>query len=50
MFVGDDTLATLKQLTAETGVLDGRVMAATFNLLRGKDPEALDLTKVSSGL
>ena len=37
MFVGDDTLATLKQLTAETGVLDGRVMAATFNLLRGKD-------------
>jgi polyhydroxyalkanoate synthase subunit PhaC len=37
MFVGDDTLATLEQLTAETGVLDGRVMAATFNLLRGKD-------------
>jgi polyhydroxyalkanoate synthase len=37
MFVGDDTLSTLKQLTAETGVLDGRVMAATFNLLRGKD-------------
>ena len=37
MFVGDETLATLKQLTAETGVLDGRVMAATFNLLRGKD-------------
>jgi polyhydroxyalkanoate synthase len=37
MFVGDDTISTLKQLTAETGVLDGRVMAATFNLLRGKD-------------
>jgi len=37
MFVGDETLQTLKQLTAETGVLDGRVMAATFNLLRGKD-------------
>jgi polyhydroxyalkanoate synthase len=37
MFVGDDTLSTLTQLTAETGVLDGRVMAATFNLLRGKD-------------
>ncbi len=37
MFVGDETLATLQQLTAETGVLDGRVMAATFNLLRGKD-------------
>ncbi len=37
MFVGDETLATLEKLTAETGVLDGRVMAATFNLLRGKD-------------
>ena len=37
MFVGDETMATLKQLTAETGVLDGRVMAATFNLLRGRD-------------
>jgi len=37
MFVGDETLATLETLTAETGVLDGRVMAATFNLLRGKD-------------
>jgi len=37
MFVGDETLETLRQLTAETGVLDGRVMAATFNLLRGRD-------------
>jgi polyhydroxyalkanoate synthase len=37
MFVGDDTLATLKQLTAETGVLDGRVMAGDLQLLRGKD-------------
>ena len=37
MFVGDDVMAMLKQLTADTGVLDGRVMAATFNLLRGKD-------------
>nr|WP_294847665.1 class I poly(R)-hydroxyalkanoic acid synthase [uncultured Sphingomonas sp.] len=37
MFLGDDTFATLKQLTEETGILDGRVMAATFNLLRGKD-------------
>ncbi|HET9356258.1 MAG TPA: class I poly(R)-hydroxyalkanoic acid synthase [Sphingomicrobium sp.] len=37
MFIGDDTLKTLEQLTAETGVLDGRVMAATFNLLRGRD-------------
>ena len=37
LFLGDDTMATLNQLTAETGVLDGRVMAATFNLLRGRD-------------
>jgi polyhydroxyalkanoate synthase len=37
MFIGDETMKTLEQLTAETGVLDGRVMAATFNLLRGKD-------------
>ena len=37
LFLGDDTMATLDKLTAETGVLDGRVMAATFNLLRGRD-------------
>jgi polyhydroxyalkanoate synthase len=37
LFLGDETMATLKQLTAETGILDGRVMAATFNLLRGRD-------------
>jgi polyhydroxyalkanoate synthase len=37
LFVGDETLKTLQQMTAETGVLDGRVMAATFNLLRGRD-------------
>ncbi|MGI8931593.1 MAG: PHA/PHB synthase family protein [Sphingomicrobium sp.] len=37
LFLGDETVATLNQLTAETGVLDGRVMAATFNLLRGRD-------------
>ena len=37
LFVGDDVMAMLKQLTAENGVLDGRVMAATFNLLRGRD-------------
>ncbi|WP_265530588.1 PHA/PHB synthase family protein [Sphingomicrobium marinum] len=36
-FLGDETMATLEQLTAETGVLDGRVLAATFNLLRGRD-------------
>ncbi|WP_240325486.1 PHA/PHB synthase family protein [Sphingomonas mesophila] len=37
LFIGDDTMKTLEQLTAESGVLDGRVMAATFNLLRGRD-------------
>ncbi|MDQ3144333.1 MAG: class I poly(R)-hydroxyalkanoic acid synthase, partial [Pseudomonadota bacterium] len=37
LFLGDDTMKTLEQLTADTGVLDGRVMAATFNLLRGRD-------------
>ncbi|WP_431994016.1 PHA/PHB synthase family protein [Sphingomicrobium aquimarinum] len=37
MFVSDETLATLGQLSAETGVTDGRVLAATFNLLRGRD-------------
>jgi polyhydroxyalkanoate synthase len=37
LFLGDDTMKTLATLTAETGVLDGRVMAATFNLLRGRD-------------
>ncbi len=37
LFLGDDTMKTLDTLTAETGVLDGRVMAATFNLLRGRD-------------
>ena len=37
LFLGDETMAPLEQLTAETGVLDGRYMAATFNLLRGRD-------------
>ena len=37
MFVSDETLTTLGQLSAETGVTDGRVLAATFNLLRGRD-------------
>ena len=37
LFLGDETMATLGHLTADTGVLDGRVMAATFNLLRGRD-------------
>ena len=35
--LGDETMALLDQLTAEKGYLDGRYMAATFNLLRGRD-------------
>jgi polyhydroxyalkanoate synthase len=30
-------MGLLGKLTAETGVVDGRVMASTFNLLRGRD-------------
>jgi len=35
-FVGDEQLALLEQMSPE-GFLDGRVMAATFNALRGRD-------------
>jgi polyhydroxyalkanoate synthase subunit PhaC len=37
LFTGDETMALLEQLTNEKGYLDGRYMAATFNLLRGRD-------------
>src|SRR5690606_22905968 len=37
LFVGDDSLQLIDQLTADKGYLDGRHMAATFNLLRGRD-------------
>jgi polyhydroxyalkanoate synthase len=37
LFTGDETMALLDQLTREKGYLDGRYMAATFNLLRGRD-------------
>ena len=37
LFLGDETMALLEKLTAEKGYLDGRYMAATFNLLRGRD-------------
>jgi len=37
LFTGPETNALLEQLTAEKGYLDGRYMAATFNLLRGRD-------------
>ena len=37
LFLGDETMGLLTQLTQEKGFLDGRYMAATFNLLRGRD-------------
>jgi len=37
LFTGPETMALLDRLTAEKGYLDGRYMAATFNLLRGRD-------------
>jgi polyhydroxyalkanoate synthase len=37
LFTGDETMALLEELTREKGFLDGRYMAATFNLLRGRD-------------
>ena len=37
LFTGDETRSLLEHLTAEKGYLDGRYMAATFNLLRGRD-------------
>jgi polyhydroxyalkanoate synthase len=37
LFLGDETMALLDQVTKEKGYLDGRYMAATFNLLRGRD-------------
>jgi len=37
LFTGPETMALLDELTKEKGYLDGRYMAATFNLLRGRD-------------
>jgi polyhydroxyalkanoate synthase len=37
LFVGDETLQLIDQIAAEKGYLDGRYMAATFNMLRGRD-------------
>ena len=37
LFLGDETMGLLEKLTGESGYLDGRYMAATFNLLRGRD-------------
>ncbi len=37
VFIDDQQLAALEKVSAQTGYLDGRVMSATFNLLRGSD-------------
>lgn len=37
LFTGPEVTQLLDKLTAEKGYLDGRYMAATFNLLRGRD-------------
>ena len=37
LFLGDETMSLLDQVTKEKGYLDGRYMAATFNLLRGRE-------------
>jgi polyhydroxyalkanoate synthase subunit PhaC len=37
LFLGDEQMELIRQLSAEHGYLDGRYMAATFNLLRGRD-------------
>jgi polyhydroxyalkanoate synthase len=37
LFLGDEVMGLLQRLTTDKGYLDGRYMAATFNLLRGRD-------------
>ncbi|TMJ17327.1 MAG: class I poly(R)-hydroxyalkanoic acid synthase [Alphaproteobacteria bacterium] len=37
LFTGDEQMELMRQLAADKGYLDGRYMAATFNLLRGRD-------------
>ena len=37
IFIDDEQLQALEKMSAQTGYLDGRVMSATFNLLRGND-------------
>ena len=37
LFVTDEQLQMIETLSAEKGVMDGRYMAATFNMLRGRD-------------
>jgi poly[(R)-3-hydroxyalkanoate] polymerase subunit PhaC len=37
LFVADETMQLIEQMSAEKGYMDGRYMAATFNMLRGRD-------------
>jgi polyhydroxyalkanoate synthase len=37
LFIGDEMLQAIEQMSAEKGYMDGRYMAATFNMLRGRD-------------
>lgn len=37
LFLGDEQMGLIRELAADKGYLDGRYMAATFNLLRGRD-------------
>ena len=37
LFLGDEQMQLIQQLSADKGYMDGRYMAATFNLLRGRD-------------
>ncbi len=37
LFVSDELMQTIEQMSAGTGYMDGRYMAATFNMLRGRD-------------
>jgi polyhydroxyalkanoate synthase len=37
LFVGDEALQAIDKMSADKGYMDGRYMAATFNLLRGRD-------------
>jgi polyhydroxyalkanoate synthase len=37
LFIGDEQMELIRQLSSDKGYLDGRYMAATFNLLRGRD-------------
>ena len=37
LFVGEDQMKLIQQISGDKGYMDGRYMAATFNLLRGRD-------------